>query len=199
MPEASVLIVRDDPPTVEADLVAGRLTCPCCAGVLGPWGHARRRVLRMGAIQHWLVPRRGRCRACMASHVLLPDVCLHRRRDGVEVIGAALVTKAAGAGHRLIAARLGLPAETVRGWLRRFGAWASVIRTHFTRWAAALDPSLAAICPTGSALGDAVEAIAVAARAAALSLGVRPPWSLASALTAGALLANTNSPWLAPM
>jgi hypothetical protein len=194
-----VLIVRDDSPTVEAELVAGRLCCPGCAGVLRPWGHARRRVLREATTQRWLVPRRCRCQACMASHVLLPDICLQRRRDGVEVIGAALVAKAGGAGHRLIAARLGLPAETVRGWLRRFGAWASVIRTHFTRWAAALDPSMAPISPTGSALGDAVEAVAVAARAAAVSLGLRPPWSLASALTAGALLANTNSPWLAPM
>lgn len=194
-----MLIVRDDPAVVETELLAGRLACPCSAGVLKPWGHARRRVLRMGATERWLVPRRGRCRACLVTHVLLPDVCLARRRDAVEVIGGAVLAKAGGTGHRLIAARLGLPAETVRGWLRRFGAWALVIRAHFTRWAHVLDPFLAPIRPTSSAIGDAVEAVALAARAATTSLRPRPPWSLASALTAGALLSNTSCPWLAPM
>jgi DNA-directed RNA polymerase specialized sigma24 family protein len=38
----------------------------------------------------------------------------------VEVIGAALLAKASGLGHRRIAAALGVPATTVRRWLRRF-------------------------------------------------------------------------------
>jgi hypothetical protein len=124
--------------------------------------------------------------------------CLRRRRDAAAVIGAALVAKAAGAGHRKIAKTLGVPASTVRGWLRRFAVWAEAIRSHFTLWAHALDAELAPIVPAGSPLADAVEAIAVAGRAAVLRFGPRPPWQVASALTAGALLSNTSSPWAAP-
>ena len=49
------------------------------------------------------------------THVLLAVSCLLRRADGVDVIGAALRMKAAGAGHRPIAGRLTRPASTVRG------------------------------------------------------------------------------------
>jgi len=38
--------------------------------------------------------------------VLLPACCVPRRRDGADVIGAALLAKAQGAGQRTIAARL---------------------------------------------------------------------------------------------
>jgi hypothetical protein len=34
-----------------------------------------------------------------------------------DLIWAALTAKANGGGHRLIGARLGIPASTVRGWL----------------------------------------------------------------------------------
>jgi hypothetical protein len=47
--------------------------------------------------------------------VLLPAWCLARRADAGKVIGAGLEAKAAGAGHRVVAARLGRPASTVRG------------------------------------------------------------------------------------
>jgi hypothetical protein len=53
-------------------------------------------------------------------HVLLPVVALLRRADLVGVIGAALAAKAAGVVHRRVAVALAHPAETVRGWLRRF-------------------------------------------------------------------------------
>lgn len=56
---------------------------------------------------------------------MLAEHGLARRRDAVADIGAALVAKAAGAGHRLIATGLGVSAGTVRGWLRRF---ASILR-----------------------------------------------------------------------
>jgi hypothetical protein len=52
--------------------------------------------------------------------VLLAASMLLRRADGVVVIGAALLAKAAGSGHRTIAAGNGRPPGTVRGWLRRF-------------------------------------------------------------------------------
>ena len=41
-----MLIVCVEQARVEAELVAGGLSCPSCRGVLGPWGHARARVLR---------------------------------------------------------------------------------------------------------------------------------------------------------
>ena len=81
--EGVVLIVADDRAVVEADLAAGRLVCPRCGrACLGGWGCARRRAVRTLAGVRRLRPRRGRCRerACRATHVLLPDVCLARRR-----------------------------------------------------------------------------------------------------------------------
>src|SRR5204863_6981091 len=110
----------------------------------------------------------------------------------------ALVAKAGGSGHRRIAADIGREPSKVRRWLRCFASRAEVVRAHFTRWAHALDPMLGPVAPTGSAFADAVEAIGVAARAAVHRLGPRPPWSLASVLTGGALLATPNGPWAAP-
>jgi hypothetical protein len=130
--------------------------------------------------------------------VLLPDAVLARRVDTVAVIGAALTDAAAGAGHRRAAERVGRPASTVRGWLRRFRAVAARAAVFFAAWAHRLDPTLDTVAATASTVAAAVEAIGVAARAASLRLGPRPPWSWASVLTVGGLLANTSSPWLAP-
>lgn len=130
--------------------------------------------------------------------MLTPEDSLVRRRDTVGDIGEALVAKAAGSGHRTIAARLGVPASTVRGWLRRFAAMAEQIRAHFTAWANALDPMLGAIEPAGSTFADAVEAVGTAAAAAVRRLGPRPAWQVACALSAGALLSNTSCPWAGP-
>jgi transposase-like protein len=134
---------------VEAELVGGVVRCPACEGELGPWGHARQRVIRgVGRLR----PRRAKCRGCGRTHVLLPELCLLRRRDAVAVIGAALVAGAAGAGHRAIAERLGVPKDTVRGWLRRFARDAEAIRAHFARWAFALDCELGPVGPAGGAV-----------------------------------------------
>jgi hypothetical protein len=127
--------------------------------------------------------------------VLLPDLCLLRRRDEVAVIGEALVAKAAGRGHRPVAAALGVPQDTVRGWLRRFAADAAAIRAHFSRWAFALDPGLGPIVPAAGGFADAVEAIAVAARAWVLRFGSRAVWPLAAVLSGGRLLCNTSCPF----
>lgn len=188
-------IVGTDPAEVERALVAGELDCPGCGGVLCPWGHARVRVLRRRGGEERRRPRRARCRDCAVTHVLIWEDTLLRRRDGVEVIGAALVAKARGHGHRRSASVLGVPASTVRGWLRRFAQAVEAVRVWFTVLAHDLDPLLEPLTPAGSVFGDAVEAIAVAARAGALRLGSRPPWSFASTATAGRLLSNTNCPW----
>jgi hypothetical protein len=129
-----VLIVENDPERVETDLAAGLVACPRCGGRLACWSFARRRTLRGEAGPLVVRPRRGRCRSCRSTHVLLPDVALLRRVDAASVIGRALMDAAAGAGHRRIAGRLARPASTVRGWLRRLrsgsalkpaGSWAT--------------------------------------------------------------------------
>src|SRR6266511_3624914 len=151
---APVLMVGTDPDRVELALAAGELACPRpgCGGVLGPWGWARGRWLRgRGGLRQRLRPRRGRCRACRATHVLLPVVGLLRRL-------------------RQIASSLGVPLSTVRGWLGRFAVRAALIWAYFARLAAWLDPSVAVPEPRGSPLAGAVEAIGVAAVAAARRL-----------------------------
>jgi hypothetical protein len=192
--EAPVLMVEPDQARVEAVLVTGRLACPGCGGRLRPWGWARRR-LRDREVDRPVGVRRSRCRGCGVTHVLLPVVALARRRDVAEVIGAALLAKAAGWGHRRVAAWLDLPATTVRGWLRRFAQRAGMIRAHFTRLAVWLDPQAGPITPRGSPLGDAVEAVGVAAAAAARRLGPTGPWHLAAGGSGGRLLANTSAPF----
>ncbi len=189
-----MLIVCAEEARVEAELVGGLLGCPSCRGVLGPWGRARARVLRCSAGDRLLVPRRARCRECAGTHVLLADVALLRRRDEVSVIGAAIEAKAAGDGYRPIARRLGVPAATVRGWLRRFAERGELIRAHFTRWALLLDPELGPVLPAGSGIADALEAVAVAGRAWVLRFGLGDPWRIASSLSGGVLLSNTSSP-----
>jgi Domain of unknown function (DUF6431) len=195
MPEvAPMLIVCAEEARVESELVGGLLACPSCWGVLGRWGHARERVLRCRSGDRLVRPRRARCQGCSGTHVLLPDVALLRRQDEVSVIGAAIEAKVAGEGHRPIACRLGVPAGTVRGWLRRFVERAELIRAHFTRCAVALDPELGPVLPAGSTIADALEAIAVAARAWVLRFGPGDPWRIACVLSAGVLLCNTSTP-----
>ncbi len=188
-----MLIVCAEEARVEAELVGGLLGCPSCRAVLGPWGHGRERVLRCSAGERLLRPRRARCRGCEGTHVLLPDLVLSRRRDEVAVIGAAIAAKVTGGGHRPIARRLGVHADTVRGWLRRFVERAERIRALFTRWVVVLDPEIGAVLPAGNAIADALEAIAVAARAWVLRFGPGDLWRIASVLSGGVLLSNTSS------
>jgi len=178
-----VLTVRADAAEVEAALAQGRLSCPECGGVLRPWGWARSRVLRGASGRVAVRPRRACCADCGISHVLLPVFVLVRRADLVEVIGAALVLKARGAGARAIAARLGRAVETVRGWLRRFAGKAGAVRGFFTRLLVdvGVDPLLPA--PGGSVFADALSAL-LGARVAACGrwpvVGAVPVWRWAA-------------------
>lgn len=184
-----MLIVGTDRVEVERSLVSRELTCPSCGGVLAPWGNARWRSSRgpEETVRHQ--PRRARCSSCGGTHVLVPAVWLLRRADAVAVIGAALEGKAAGAGHRPIAAVLGRPASTVRGWLRRFAVRAEHARAEFTRLLLALDAQAPALTPRGSVVGDALEAIGRAAAAAVVRLWPLSPWEFAARATGGRLLA----------
>jgi hypothetical protein len=135
------------------------------------------------------------CRVCAHTHVLLPTIALLRRFDVAEAIGEALALKVAGWGHRRIAAGMAVPPTTVRGWLRRFSRRVEIIRSHFTALAYLLDSSLGAIEPRGSPEGDALEAMVVAAGAAARRFGPGPLWCFVSGTTGGRLLSNTTSPF----
>ena len=179
-------MVGTSPGQVERLLVEGRLTCPPCGGVLTGWGHARERSVR--GLAGRLRPRRARCSGCWVTHVLLPVSVLVRRADAVAVIGAALVARAQGRGHRPIAAELGVPECTVRGWLRRFTTRAGEWRDRFMVLLVDLDPDPDTVTPRGSDVGDAVEVIGLAAAAAVRRFGPRPPWQFASAVSGGLLL-----------
>jgi hypothetical protein len=95
--------------------------------------------------------------------VLLPVFVLVRRADTAAVVGAGLAAKAAGSGQRRIAALLGRPVETVRGWPRRFAARLESVGAVFTWWCRALaaDPALPG--PAGSAWADTLAAITATA------------------------------------
>jgi hypothetical protein len=124
--------------------------------------------------------------------VLLPVVALVRRADLVEVIGAALAARAAGAGFRAAAAGVGRPEGTVRGWLRRFAARAEAVRVAFTALLVGVGPDPVVPAAAGSGVADAVAALVGAAGAVAARwpvLGVVSPWVAASAVTGGRLLA----------
>ena len=188
-----MLTVEASPASVERRLAAGGLGCPSCGGVLARWGWARERGLRgPGGRLTRIRPRRARCRRCGATHVLLPVTALLRRADLAEVIGAALAARARGAGFRVIAAALGRPAETVRGWLRRFAGRAEAVRVFFTVLLARTAPDPVMPAGAAGAVASAVSAILGAAAAVAARwphLGEVPVWAAASAASGGLLLA----------
>lgn len=162
----AVVTVEADVDLVERRLAAGELRCPACSGVLAGWGRARPRQVRGpdGPVQ--LCPRRSRCTGCRVTHVLLPVTALLRRADNAAVIVSALVAKASSrVGFRRIAADLARPAETVRGWLRRFGERAEAVRSVFTVWLRAVDPDPVMPDAAGGVLVDAVVAIVALATA----------------------------------
>lgn len=175
-------------------MLSSVLSCPGCGGQLGPWGWARTRELRARRSRS-LRPRRSRCRACSSTHVLVPTSGLLRRRDAIEVIGAALLAKQAGQGHRAIAVTLGVPASTVRGWLRRFTARAEELRVMATVWALRLDAMHPRIEPRGSPFADALEALGLAAAAHVRRFQpARSGWHVVAALTGALMLATQPLP-----
>jgi hypothetical protein len=133
------------------------------------------------------------CTGCGRTHVLLPASVLLRRADAVAVIGAALLAKASGCGHRRAAARVGRPASTVRGWMRRIGQVAGRVLAVLAAAAAELGTEFVAPAPTTEPTGAVVELLGVLARAAARRLGGScEPWRLAAVICGGRLLAPTG-------
>jgi len=192
------LIIVADPQRTDADLAAGRVACPHCAGRLQAWAYARvRRVRTLEGETLVVRPRRARCQACARTQVLLPGACLPRRADSTEVVGTALLAKASGRGHRRIAADLKRSPSTVRRWLRAargrhaLGLWhraVSVLMRLDRETFEQLHRSWVRRLPGD--LGEALltlDAAVGAARSRFPDLTV-PAWSLIGALTAGRLL-----------
>lgn len=170
------------------DEVAVHDSCARCGSSFKPWGFARPRMVRERHGQRRLVrPRRVRCRGCRVTHVLLPAELVPRRADAAHIILGALLASADGRGHRAIAAELSLSAGTVRGWIRRASANAEIVRGEAMGLAIACDPLLGPSEPAGTVLGDALDAVGVAAAAARRRLGPVGP-RIGMAMVIGRLL-----------
>lgn len=196
-----MIIVRD-PATTAKQLADGHhFGCPWdgCVGSLGPWGSARTRPVRLlGGGTDSYTPKRAICRACRRTQVVFPAVAFPRRADSVATVFKAIALAADGAGHRTVAARVGVPETTVRGWLRRARANAETIRRNATVAMCGLDPSAPKIDPTGTPLGDLLEAVGRATMAWDALLGERSPelprLEVAALLTGGELLMPNPTP-----
>jgi len=172
-----------DPDAARRSLVAGELACPQpdCGGRLRVWSRALpRRVRGLDGTVVRADPDRARCRACRVSHVLLPAGWLPRRGYDVEVVGAALLAAAEGAGYRRAATRVDVPASTVRDWIHaaRDGAAGliSAVSRVIEAAGARLHPPQAPLVWAARPLSEAVAALGVAARGFVLDLATpRPP------------------------
>jgi Domain of unknown function (DUF6431)/Homeodomain-like domain len=192
-PHPTAMIGIADPVRADTDLAAGTLRCPGCAGPLQPWGHARTRTVRDRCTATVVLrPRRARCPACRATHVLLPAVVAPRRADTTAGIGAALQASAAGAGYRRIAAQLDRPVSTVSRWIRaaRAPGHTEWLREQAVGWIARFDRDvLAQLIPQPTRLGEALTASAAAA--VVLRARVVPrvlPWTVIGQITHGQLV-----------
>lgn len=188
------MTVEADSVGVESRLVAGRVGWPGCpGGVLRPWGWGRPRCVH--GIDGVLRPRRARCAGCLVTHVLLPVSVLVRRAYAAEVVGAAVVERAAGRGHRTIGVALGVPAATVRGWLRVMGGRLEVTRVRLLQ--VALRAGVDVVVPEalGCAWRDLLAALGAATAAvrgrfgSVGVVGAVTAWQVAVACSGGRLLA----------
>lgn len=170
------MLLCADAGAASAGLASGALACPCCGtGRLRSWGYGRERVIRVHDGTRRLRPRRGRCRSCGATHVLLPSWAVPRRADSTGVIARAAAASALhGTGTARLGAELGVPAATVRGWLRRLrtrtGQMLQEATAEFGRLVAVIEtPEGRDPCPpgpAGSPLGDALALVIACAVAA---------------------------------
>jgi transposase-like protein len=173
-------------------LARRRLGCPGCGQPLRPWGHARQRTVReLGGTRAAVRPDRALCTGCGVTHVVLDAGLLPRRAYAAETAGRALVAAALGRGHRRIACDLGVPAGTVRGWIRSARRSAEQLRVTGIRAVVALDPDALPTAVRPDELGCALEHLAAAALAMGDRFGLQHTslWARINVLTRGQLLA----------
>lgn len=190
-----MIVVRDEQLAQEA-LAEGSLRCPyrgCGDGVYRDGYARRRRVRTCAGGERELRPQRVRCHRCGRTNVLLPAWCVPGRSDDAETIGSALLAAAQGQGHRPIAAKLGRPATTVRGWLRAARGQVETLRAQaYTLQGRVESPSEERLVPAGSGLADALAALGAAAAAIKRFLGVdryrTTAWEYLVLITGGRLL-----------
>lgn len=134
-------------------------------------------------------------RGCSITHVLLPLTVLLRRAYAVEVIGAALTARAQGSGFRPISTRLGVPAATVRGWLRIMSRRLATARVVFLGVAHRAGVDVAIPDGLGCPWRDVLAALGAATSSITARFGPRgvvgevTGWQVATACSAGRLLA----------
>jgi hypothetical protein len=180
-----VQTVRGHEASVEQRLTRGLLCCPC-SGVLAPWGHAIPRLINNGLELVEVRPRRARCRACRVTHVLLPVSLFVRRRFAGVLIWACVLARATGSKIVSIAARVGVNASTVAGWLRRIIDRAEWWRQMLMDVLAVVDGRVRRFVPARSVLGDAIavlHAVLAALRGRDAQMDTLTAQELASHLT----------------
>jgi transposase-like protein len=172
----------------DAQLLAGTASCEHCPGLLKPWGSARERTTRHLHGESKRRPRRVRCNTCKRTDVIILHKEVARHQDDAQVHGAAILSSAQGNGYRKVAAQLNRPVSTVRNWIRRFRAKAEDLRCFGTIWFSDVDSS-PFLEPKASPLAEGLDAMAAAARALILRLGLvgKCPWELMTALTGGSI------------
>jgi hypothetical protein len=137
---------------------------------------------------------RVHCKVCGHSPGVLPDVCLSRRLDEVEVIGLAVVWVVRGRAVAAVAALLAVARSTVRGWIARFAVNAQGIAYCFA--GLAIEWGAVVFDLPAPPVRAAVEAIGRAYEAASRRLAgnVAGLWRFVSAVSGGAALATNRSP-----
>ncbi len=164
--------------------VARPSSCPACANPRVTFAGWWTRLTRSGPVDI----HRVACGGCGETHSLWPDVLVAGCGDLADTVGAVLEDAATGAGHRPVAARAGLAASTVRGWLRRFDRVARRTALRFIALTAAACAGLDVRLPRRPA---AAAVMAVITAAAAVSWYDGEPvaaWRLAVVHTGGRLL-----------
>jgi transposase-like protein len=118
------------------------------------------------------------------------------RAYAAGVIGAALLGGARGAGHRSVAAGLGVPAGTVRSWLRHARGNAEELRRLGVQTLVSLDQELLATPVGPTRLAEALAALSAAALAVVRRFGGDQGdlWPVICVLTRGRLLAPSPLP-----
>jgi hypothetical protein len=112
----------------------------------------------------------------------------------VEVIGAALLARAGGSGHRRIGLGLGVPGATVRGWLRVMATRLEATRLFLWQVAARAGVDRPVPKALGSPWADLLAALGAATTAVtdrfgpAGVLGPVTAWQVAAACSGGRLL-----------